>query len=478
MVTIAMDIAKLDSSFVRHESGGRVRCVECGREYQMAAIEGVRTWDPKRVLDDFGLRAGGWRVDRHPRALVDVTGNGRADIVGFGSDGVWVALAKGDGTFESPRRVLDDFGAVAGRWRVDRHPRLLADVTGNGRADIVGFGRAGVRIALAKGDGTFAPAYRAIDDFGFAQGWRVGRHPRLLADVMGEGRADIVGFGPEGVWLAPNLGEGQFGPARDAVEGFGLAGGWRGDRHPRQLIDLTGDGRADIVGFGEAGVWVALNEGDGRFGPPALALADFGPRRGWRTNRHPRFVADVTGDGRPDIVGFGERGVWVALNEGGGRFGRAQRVIDDFGAAAGGWRVDRHPRMLADLTGNGRSDIVGFGPGGSIVVAMAKGDGTFESPQQIIDDFGADAGWWPDRHPVMLADVTGDGRADIVGFGAGGVHVAVTTVRAAGPNVLVQLEEHSELPTARRQPSVVGPRPLDAHCRGHHHHNRLRSRRT
>ena len=34
------------------------------------------------------------------------------------------------------------------------------------------------------------------------------------------------------------------------------AGGWRVDRHPRFLADLTGDGRADIVGFGDAGVWV------------------------------------------------------------------------------------------------------------------------------------------------------------------------------------------------------------------------------
>ena len=27
----------------------------------------------------------------------------------------------------------------------------------------------------------------------------------------------------------------------------------------------------------------------------------------------------------------------------------------------GGWRVEKHPRLLADLTGDGRADIVGFG---------------------------------------------------------------------------------------------------------------------
>jgi hypothetical protein len=35
------------------------------------------------------------------------------------------------------------------------------------------------------------------------------------------------------------------------------AGGWRVDMHPRFLADVTGDGHADIIGFGDAGVYVA-----------------------------------------------------------------------------------------------------------------------------------------------------------------------------------------------------------------------------
>lgn len=475
MVTIPMDIANLDAPLSRHEGNWRVRCVECGLEYQLTANDGVRTWDPKWVLDDFGQDAG-WRVDRHPRLLADTTGNGRADIVGFGATGVWVAIAKGDGTFESPRLVLEDFGVGAGGWRVDRHLRVLADVTGDGRSDIVGFGQAGVRVAVAAGEGRFEAPHLALEEFGFDQGWRVHRHPRMLADVMGEGRADIVGFGPDGVWLAPSLGQGEFGAPRRVLDHFGFAQGWRVHRHLRMLADVTGNGRSDIVGFGETGVWIARNEGGGRFGTPRLVLRDFAAGTGgWRTNRHPRFLADVTGDGRPDIVGFGEHGVWVARNEGGGKFGRPRRVVDDFGAAAGGWQVDRHPRMLADLTGDGRSDIVGFGATG-VVVAMAKGDGTFDQPRQILDGFGSDAGWRPDRQPIELADITGNGRADIVGFGADGVRVAVTNLRPRGLCVLVQLEEHCELPMTRRRPSVVGPWPLDSDRPSHHDHDRLRRR--
>jgi hypothetical protein len=45
--------------------------------------------------------------------------------------------------------------AEAGGWRVDRHPCLLGDVTGGGRAGIVWFSNAGVPVGANNGDGTF-----------------------------------------------------------------------------------------------------------------------------------------------------------------------------------------------------------------------------------------------------------------------------------------------------------------------------------
>jgi hypothetical protein len=152
-----------------------------------------------------------WLVDRHPRFLADITGDGKADIVGFGDAGVWTALSNGDGTFQAPQFVLDNFGQEAGGWRVDKHPRFLADITGDGKADIVGFGDAGVWTALSNGDGTFAfTAQLALEDFGYDQSWRVDEHVRLMADVTGEGWADIVGFGDAGVLVSQALTGGTF----------------------------------------------------------------------------------------------------------------------------------------------------------------------------------------------------------------------------------------------------------------------------
>ncbi|MBC6409540.1 MAG: hypothetical protein GDA42_03645, partial [Ekhidna sp.] len=73
----------------------------------------------ERVVNNFGYNAGGWRVENHPRFMADTTGDGRADIVGFGNAGVYVSVNNGNRTFQNPRRVVNDFGydAGGGGWR-------------------------------------------------------------------------------------------------------------------------------------------------------------------------------------------------------------------------------------------------------------------------------------------------------------------------------------------------------------------------
>jgi hypothetical protein len=368
-----------------------------------------------------------FRPDRAPLVMADLTGTGRADIVGFGETGVWTALSNGDGTFQPPRVVLADFGLHAGGWHVEKHVRLVADVTGDGRADIVGFGDAGVYVARGNGDGTFQAPTLVVRDLGYDHGWRVEQHPRMLADVRGLGRLDIIGFGNAGVYIAFNNGNGTFSfQPVPVVPDFGYDQGWRVENHPRFVADVRGVGHADIVGFGNAGVYLAKGKGDGTFGfVPVPVLDDFGYDQGWRVEKHPRMLADVRGLGRADIIGFGEAGVYVARSDGNGGFDfQPVPVIPDLGYDHG-WRVDKHPRLLADVRGLGRADIVGFGEAG-VYVALSNGDGTFSfQPQTVIADFSYDHAWRTDRHVRALADLRGIGRADIVGFGDAGVYVSL-----------------------------------------------------
>ena len=405
-------------------------------------------WQGKILFKDLS-GAAGWSAAKDVRQLADVNGDGRADLVGFSGRGVHVAF--GDGSdFSRPRLVLRAYGAQAGGWRKDRHPRLLGDVDGDGRDDVVAFGHHGVYLSRGTGRG-FAAPIKVYEHLGYKHGWRIDRHPRLLADVNGDGRADIVGFGNAGTYLALSNGKG-FERPRLVLDTYGYDQGWRVDRHPRLLADVNGDGREDIVGFANAGTYLALSTGTGFENRKALDA--FGYKAGnWRVERHPRMLADVDGDGRADVVGFGNAGVFVARSTGTG-FTPLKRWIKFYGYRSGSMRVDKHPRYLADVNGDGRADVIGFG-NTRAVYSLSTGR-SFARPETLIGDMGYNQGWRVGVHDRLVADLDGNGTADVVGFGPAATKRVLahrdapsTTDRTVSSGNRLQLppQLHSVLPT-------------------------------
>ena len=366
----------------------------------------------------------GWRVEKHPRFLARLTHSGFTDIVGFGECGMWTALGNGAGTFRNPKVVNSEFGLEAGGWEVDKHPRFVVDLNQDGLDDVVGFGFDGVWTSIGNGDGTFQQPRFVLANLGYNQDWRIEKHPRFVLDIDGDGRPDLIGFGDEFVWAAKGDGLGGFQEARPVHQNFCFDQGWRVEKHPRFVADLDKDKRADIVAFGDAGVWIAFQNPDGTFREPNSqpVLADFGVQQGWQVDKHPRFVVDLNNDGFPDIIGFGNDGTWTAINNRSGGFNAPQFTPGLFGFNQG-WRVDQHPRLVIDLNGDGIADIIGFGDAG-IWTAIGKGDGTFHDAQFVHANLGVQQGWRVDRHPRFATNL-GPGKVGIVGFGDAGVWTAV-----------------------------------------------------
>lgn len=338
------------------------------------------------VVSDFAMNAGGWSSqDRYPRHSADVNGDGYADIVGFGQHGILVSLGSANGLFGTAQLVKPDFGQAAGWLSDNAFHRELADINGDGRADIVGFGATGTLVSLAQAEGTFGDVIFGIADFGAAQGWVTqDEYPRQLGDVNGDGYADIVGFGVAGSLVSLGNGDGTFAIAVLGKNAFTQREGWSSDeRFPRALGDVNGDGKDDIVGFGTAGTYVSLSNGDGTFGDPVFAFYEFGSDQGWTSQTaFARQVADVNGDGLADVIGFGQAGTYVAFGSSDpnpnfprtiGPFFPAALDIADFGAEQGWTDNNITFRDLADTNNDGMFDVIGFGVDG-VVIGLNQGD--------------------------------------------------------------------------------------------------------
>lgn len=359
----------------------------------------------------------------------DVNGDGLPDAVGFGSSGVQVALRTKTG-FGAAKTWVTGFGTATG-WNVARHPRALIDVNGDGKSDVVGFAEDGVYVALSTGSG-FGAIKRWTDQFGAAAGWSVQHHPRTLTDVNGDGRADIVAFASDGVYVALNTGS-SFTAMTKWYNGFGTAKNWTVDKTPRFLTDMNRDGKPDVVGIAEGGIFVALNTGKG-FSTAKRWSTNFRGSDGWSMAHHPRTLADVNGDGLPDVVGIASDGVYVAINTGTG-LKAMSRWRTGFGTVKG-WTVGVHPRVFADVTGDGKADLVGFDASG-VLVARSTGSG-FAAPVRWSTEFDSKS-WRADQQPRLVTDVNGDGKADVVGFSKTGVRIALSTGGKFGASKL----EHS-----------------------------------
>ena len=120
------------------------------------------------------------------------------------------------------------------------------------------------------------------------------------------------------------------------------------------VADLTGDGRPDLVttNYGGNSVSVLLNNGGGSFGAPQTFATDESPVE--------TVVADVNGDGRPDLVTVNnhDSAFGVLLGKGNGTFEPAP--------AGSGVGVSDTP-FLVDLTGNGILDSVVLDHSGNIL---------------------------------------------------------------------------------------------------------------
>ncbi|GJM17579.1 MAG: hypothetical protein DHS20C13_29060 [Thermodesulfobacteriota bacterium] len=374
-----------------------------------------------RELKNFG-ESSGWRETRHPRWIADVNGDGKDDIIGAGYNGLSVAISSGQEFVLQPDSFFENLGYNQG-WRLDKHPRMVGDVNGDGRFDIIGFGQNAIAVALSEGNSFSDDTdfWFEMEHFCHNQGWRVEKHPRLIADINGDGKDDIIGFSQNGTSVATSNGTSFVLQGDYFYPAFGYNQGWRVDKHPRMVGDVNGDGKEDIIGFGYDGVTVALSNGKGFDNAPDFAIEDYGFNQGWRIDKHPRMVADVNGDGLTDIIGFGYNKITVAISTGEEFIiDPNYEIADDF-VYNTGWRVDKHPRMAGDINGDGKDDMIAFGT--SKIYIRDFNQNRTENLLEIDRCFSFRHDWSTVNDVRSLGDFQGDGAKDVIAMGNRGVYL-------------------------------------------------------
>lgn len=343
------------------------------------------------------LSVGTGSADLH---FVDVDADGHLDLVSRHLLQKRIVVTRGDGrggfatAAASSTTIEDGPGAMA-----------LGDLDGDGATDLVVATRTGghevVDVLLGRRDGSFRRAVGApAVAHASAETWKP---IVLLGDVDEDGALDVVTANGRRGTLEILRGDGRGGLGQPQSVALASDGG----RFYLALGDVDGDGHLDLVAShapesSPARVLTRRGDGKGGFadGPhaPVTVLA----------NAALEALADVDGDGRPDVVlSHGDSThVSVLLNRGAGAFAPGLGSPLDVGLPA-------FDAEVADVDGDGHADLVVAtvdtgAQGFPSRVVVLRGDGRGFTPAA-----GSSYASGPGAYDVAVADVDADGRVDI-----------------------------------------------------------------
>jgi hypothetical protein len=309
-------------------------------------------------------------------ATADFNGDGKPDLVSISGTFVYIGLGNGDGTFQAPKPT----NVGAGMQNV-----VVADVNGDGKPDIIGSNGPQFFVLLGSGGGTFAPV-KTYSPFPNSV------QQLTVADFNGDGKLDIAvaGYtdnanGPVGVMLGN--GDGTFQTAitlTGVTNPAGIAAG-----------DFNGDGKLDLAVSGTdftnseftRKTYIFLGNGDGSLQPSSVTLPGNGAVS----------AVDLNGDGKLDLIVWGDPYVSMFLGKGNGTFGEPKTYL---ASVTSGSPV----LSVADFNGDGKLDVTD-----GIEVLFGKGDGSFEDASALLVNVpGFD---WPNA--VVSGDFDGDDKTDL-----------------------------------------------------------------
>lgn len=176
--------------------------------------------------------------------FADLDGDRRDDLVTINSDGTIIGWRTEHGLPDQPWRVSGEIGR---EWGGDPAAIHFADLDGDGRTELIGVDTADEPVLYAwRNNGSF-PGWPWDGPISLGSGW-VDITAARFADLTGDGRAELISISEHGLRVWPNNGAFPGWPWGDPVE-VGRAGA-----DDPTFADLDGDRYADLVSVTPSGL--------------------------------------------------------------------------------------------------------------------------------------------------------------------------------------------------------------------------------
>lgn len=273
----------------------------------------------------------GWDAEKYYATIrfADVNGDGKDDVCARSSTSINCFLSTGTGWGD----YVDgpDWSDASGWDKVDNYRTIqFPDINGDGKADLCGRANAGIRCALSNGHG-FGAANWTGPEWTDANGWnQIDNYSTIqFPDINGDGKADVCGRAKDGLRCHLAIGtarSGGSGPAFDSTPIIDTtqsdASGYAKAKYYSTIeyADVNGDGRSDICWRAANGIYCDRFEG-GSFKRVVSASPGWSDTLGWDepNNYETLHFVDINGDGKADVFGRATAGLRVYLTNADGR---------------------------------------------------------------------------------------------------------------------------------------------------------------
>ncbi|MEU3631663.1 VCBS repeat-containing protein [Streptomyces fradiae] len=320
----------------------------------------------------------------------DFTGDGESDLLYRWMDGSYYLWRS-----EAPAEQDTEFSLYGSYGEKLKDVIPVGDITGDGTADLLTlspYGTLAFRETYFGGSGAADPSWTG-------SGWNIYNKVLSIGDVTGDAKVDVLARTHDGDLF---LYRGTGNPGAPLQARTKVGSGWHIYDQIVGVNDANGDGLGDLYARTPSGD-LFFYAGSGNAAAPLKARVKVGTS--WHTYNQLASIDDITGDGRPELLGRTMGGALYFYETD----AFTGRPTARYTLGTAGWNT---AELMAPSGGNpqtGKDRILGLDRQGTLYAYYSRNNGTLTARDQW-----SDIGGWSGARVHFPSSLNADGYADLL----------------------------------------------------------------